>query len=127
MAQFLYIIEMSNQLKLNTMFVESQSFTLENGEITSFYSDKLGIRIFVVAFYDWGYINIFDGAKENEAMKSLMDRNIACQDRDATMENPFLDEDLEFLWKAFCALLEATNGDYEKTMELLDAYFPERT
>lgn len=127
MARLLYIIEVFNQLKLNTMFVESQSFTLENGEITSFYSDKLGIRIFVVAFYDWGYINIFDGAKENEAMKSLMDRNIACQDRDATMENPFLDEDLEFLWKAFCALLEATNGDYEKTMELLDAYFPERT
>lgn len=108
------------------MFVESQSFTLENGEITSFYSDKLGIRIFVVAFYDWGYINIFDGAKENEAMKSLMDRDIACQDRDATMENPFLDEDLEFLWSVFCALLEATNGDYEKTMELLDAYFPEK-
>lgn len=107
------------------MFVESQSFTLENGEITAFYSDKLGRSIFVVAFDDWGYINIFDGAKENKAMESLMYRNIACQDRDATMENVFLDDDKEYIFKVFCALLEATNGDYEKTMELLDDYFPE--
>lgn len=107
------------------MFVESQSFTLEHGEITAFYSDKLGKRIFVVSFYDWGYINIFDDTKEYKAMKSLMDRDIACQDRDATMENVFLDEDKEYIFKVFCALLEATNCDYEKSMELLDAYFPE--
>ena len=108
------------------MITETQSFTMQHGEITSFYSDKLGKRFFVVAFYDWGYINIFDESKENEAMKSLMDRDIACQDRDATMENPFLDEELEVLWTAFCALFEATNGDYEKTMLLLDEYFPEK-
>ena len=108
------------------MITESQSFTMQYGEITSFYSDKLGKRFFVVAFYDWGYINIFDESKENEAMKSLMDRDISCQDRDATMENPFLDEELEVLWTAFCALFEATNGDYEKTMLFLDEYFPEK-
>lgn len=107
------------------MFVYSQSFTLENGEITSFYSDRLKKRIYVVAFYNWAYINIFDGSKENLALKSLMDKDISCQDRDATMENPFLDEDMEYLWKVFCALLESTNCDYQKAMELLDEYFTE--
>ena len=108
------------------MITETQSFTMQHGEITSFFSEKLCKRFFVVAFYDWGYINIFDEAKENEAMKSLMERNITCQDRDVTMENPFLDENKEVLWSAFCAILEATNGDFKKTMLLLDEYFPEK-
>lgn len=108
------------------MITETQSFTMQHGEIISFFSDKVGKRFFVVAFYDWGYINIFDETKENEAMKSLMERDISCQDRDATMENPFLDENLEILWTAFCALFEATNGDYKKTMEFLDEYFSEK-
>ena len=108
------------------MITETQSFTMQHGEITSFFSDKVGKRFFVVSFYDWGYINIFDESKENEAMKSLMENNSVCQDRDATMGNPFLDENKEVLWSAFCALLEATNGDYTKAISLLDEYFPEK-
>lgn len=107
------------------MIRESQSFTLKNGEITSFFSEKLSKRFFVVVFYNWDYINIFDENKEKEAMKSLIENNVSCQDRDATMENPFLDENREIIWTAFCAILEATNGDYKKTMELLDEYFIE--
>lgn len=90
------------------MITQTQFFSLKNGEITSFYSDRLGKRIFVVVFYNWGYINIFDESKENEAMKSLMERDVCSEDRDATMENPFLDENKEILWTAFCAIFEAT-------------------
>lgn len=108
------------------MITQTQFFSLKNGEITSFYSDRLGKRIFVVVFYNWGYINIFDESKENEAMKSLMERDVCSEDRDATMENPFLDENKEILWTAFCAIFEATNGNYEKTMSLLAEYFPEK-
>jgi hypothetical protein len=108
------------------MITQTQSFTMKHGEIISFFSERLPIRFFVVTFYDWGYINIFDGLKENEAMKCLMERDVCSKDRDATMENPFLDDNLENRWSAFCALLEATNGDYENTILLLDEYFPEK-
>lgn len=105
------------------MFKETQTFDLKNGEIMSLYSDKLGKRIFVVLFYDWGYINIFDETKEDDAIISLINKDFSCQERSATLENPFLDENKEYLWKAFCAILEATNCDYEKTMDIFCNYF----
>ena len=95
------------------MIKEIGSIELENGFIFKFWSDKFGKSFYVVQFNDWGYINIFDESKERIAVTSLLDRDIACQDRDGNLPMNILSEEEEIAFQVYCNYLEKCNFDYE--------------
>lgn len=106
------------------MIKEVGSIELENGFLFKFWSDKLGKSFYVVQFNDWGYINIFDESKEEVAVKSLLERNISCQERDTTMGMNLLSEDEEFYFNEYCNILEEQNFNYDYACKLFYMEFP---
>lgn len=99
------------------MIREIGCIELANGRITKFHSDSFGKSFYAVDYDGWGYLNIFDESKERSAVVSLLDRDIACQDRDGNLPILLFNEDEELLFAKYCELLEQDDFDYDKAEE----------
>lgn len=106
------------------MIKEVGNIELDNGTLFKFWSDKLGKSFYVVQFYDWGYINIFDESKERIAVESLLNRDIACQDRDGNLAMLLLTEEEEALFKDYCKHLENCKFNYELAEQIFNGDVP---
>lgn len=105
------------------MIRETGNIEFSNGFIFRFWSDKCGKSFYVVQYNDWGYVNIFDENKEREAVNSLLDKDVSCQERDGNLPINLMSEEEEELFKEYCRFLEENEFNYDEAEELFFANY----